>query len=98
MMERYALRIAAQKLGIREGTAAALIDPPRNYASVVGELPAGAGGDGWRRMALPYDSLVRTRRRGLPGGHAWDAQTGRAHETSPPGINGSGALYFPSRK
>jgi CheY-like chemotaxis protein len=42
MMERYASRSAAQKLGIREGTAAALIDPPRNYASVIGGLPVGA--------------------------------------------------------
>ena len=42
MMARYASRNAAQKLGIREGSTAALIDPPRNYASVIGELPAGA--------------------------------------------------------
>jgi hypothetical protein len=42
MMARYASRTAARKLGIREGTAAALIDPPRSYAGVIGELPAGA--------------------------------------------------------
>jgi CheY-like chemotaxis protein len=42
MMARYASRNAAQKLGIREGSTAALIDPPRNYASVIGDLPAGA--------------------------------------------------------
>ncbi|MGA2594968.1 MAG: hypothetical protein ABSH32_34150, partial [Bryobacteraceae bacterium] len=42
MMERYAARSACQKLGIRAGTAVALFDPPRNYASVFGELPAGA--------------------------------------------------------
>jgi len=42
MMARYASRTAAQKLGIGEGEMAALIDPPRNYASVIGELPAGA--------------------------------------------------------
>jgi len=42
MMARYASRSAAQKLGIREGATAALIDPPRNYTSVIGELPAGA--------------------------------------------------------
>ncbi|MGA2737681.1 MAG: hypothetical protein ABSG65_09545 [Bryobacteraceae bacterium] len=42
MMARYASRSAAQKLGIREGATVALIDPPRNYASVIGELPAGA--------------------------------------------------------
>jgi CheY-like chemotaxis protein len=42
MMARYTSRSAAQKLGIREGTTAALIDPPRNYATAIGELPAGA--------------------------------------------------------
>jgi DNA-binding NarL/FixJ family response regulator len=42
MMARYASRSAAQKLGMRDGCTAALIDPPRNYASVIGELPAGA--------------------------------------------------------
>jgi hypothetical protein len=42
MMARYASRNAAQKLGIREGSTAALVDPPRNYAGVIGELPAGA--------------------------------------------------------
>jgi DNA-binding NarL/FixJ family response regulator len=41
-MARYTSRNAAQKLGIGEGTTAALIDPPRNYATVIGELPAGA--------------------------------------------------------
>lgn len=42
MMDRYAGRSAAQKLGIGEGATAALIDPPRNYATVIGTLPAGA--------------------------------------------------------
>lgn len=42
MMERYAARTAAQKLGIRPGSRVALIDPPRNYAAAIGELPAGA--------------------------------------------------------
>ena len=42
MMARYASRSAAQKLGIREGCTAGRIDPPRNYASVIGELPDGA--------------------------------------------------------
>lgn len=42
MMERYAARAAAQKLGIRPGSRVALIDPPRNYAAAIGELPAGA--------------------------------------------------------
>ena len=42
MMERYATRTVAQKLGIAVGTVAAVIDPPRNYAAVIGELPEGA--------------------------------------------------------
>jgi CheY-like chemotaxis protein len=42
MMDRYAGRSASQKLGIGEGATAALIDPPRNYATVIGALPAGA--------------------------------------------------------
>ena len=37
----HAPRPAAQKLGIREGSAVALIDPPRDYASVIGKVPAG---------------------------------------------------------
>lgn len=41
MMERFGSRTAAQKLGIREGSIVALIDPPRDYAKVVGELPPG---------------------------------------------------------
>lgn len=45
MMARYASRSAAQKLGIREGSAAAVFDPPRTYAGVIGELPAGAALD-----------------------------------------------------
>ena len=42
MMERYTARSTAQKLGIGEGTTVALCEPPRNYAAVLGELPAGA--------------------------------------------------------
>jgi hypothetical protein len=42
MMERYAGRSAARKLGIVAGASAAVIDPPRNYASVIGPLPEGA--------------------------------------------------------
>ena len=42
MMARYTSRSAAQKLGIRAGLTAALIGPPRNFARVIGELPAGA--------------------------------------------------------
>ncbi len=39
MMDRYAGRTAAAKLGIREGSSVALIDPPREYAAVLGDLP-----------------------------------------------------------
>jgi CheY-like chemotaxis protein len=42
MMDRYTGRSACQKLGIGEGATAALIDPPRNYTTVIGTLPAGA--------------------------------------------------------
>lgn len=40
MMDRYASKTAAQKLGIKESSTVALIDPPRDYAKVLGELPA----------------------------------------------------------
>jgi CheY-like chemotaxis protein len=39
MMDRYAARTAAQKLGIVEGSPVAVFDAPRNYAQVIGELP-----------------------------------------------------------
>jgi CheY-like chemotaxis protein len=39
MMERYKARTAAQKLGIKQGARVALIDPPRDYMRVLGELP-----------------------------------------------------------
>jgi hypothetical protein len=42
MEERYATRTVAQKLGIKEGIEAGVIDPPRNYSAVIGELPAKA--------------------------------------------------------
>jgi hypothetical protein len=42
MMERYAARTTAQKLGIREDSTVAVIDPPGNYATAIGELPSGA--------------------------------------------------------
>ena len=42
MEERYAGRTVAQKLGIKEGTTVGLLDPPRNYAAVLGQLPADA--------------------------------------------------------
>ena len=40
-MERYASRSKAQKLGIKEGSTVALFDAPRDYAAVLGEMPAG---------------------------------------------------------
>lgn len=42
MMERYAARTTAQKLGIREDSTVAVVDPPRNYAAAIGGLPSGA--------------------------------------------------------
>lgn len=42
MMDRYAGRSAAQKLGIRAGSVVAVIDAPRDYAQVIGLLPAEA--------------------------------------------------------
>ncbi len=39
MMDRYATRTPAQKLGIKEGTALALIDPPSDYMRVLDPLP-----------------------------------------------------------
>jgi hypothetical protein len=39
MMDRYAARTAAQKLGIAEGASVALLDPPRDYAKVLGQIP-----------------------------------------------------------
>jgi len=41
VMERYAGRTKAQKLGIKEGSTVALFDAPRDYAAVLGEMPAG---------------------------------------------------------
>jgi CheY-like chemotaxis protein len=42
MMERYALRTSAQKLGVKPETAVAVFDAPRGYAQILGPLPAGA--------------------------------------------------------
>jgi len=39
MMDRYAGRTAAQKLGIKEGSTVALLDAPRDGFKVIGELP-----------------------------------------------------------
>src|SRR5690242_16286974 len=41
MMKRYAARTTAQKLGIAAGSTVAVIDPPRDYLGVLGDLPAG---------------------------------------------------------
>lgn len=41
MMSRYGSRTTAQKLGITEESTVALINPPRNVSTVVGELPGG---------------------------------------------------------
>jgi CheY-like chemotaxis protein len=42
MMERYALRTPAQKLGVKPDGDVAVFDAPRGYAQILGELPAGA--------------------------------------------------------
>ncbi|MGC9947068.1 MAG: hypothetical protein ABSF64_11935 [Bryobacteraceae bacterium] len=81
MMARYASRSAAQKLGIREGATAAVIDPPRNYASVIGELPAGAaleetGGSAWRcPTTLWFVHDAAACREALPGMRRLAART-----------------------
>lgn len=40
MMDRYASKTAAQKLGVKESSSIALIDPPQDYKRVLGEMPA----------------------------------------------------------
>lgn len=58
MMDRYASRSAAQKLGIRESSTVAVIDPPRDFMKVLGELPHGAEfaeeGDGNASVTLCF--------------------------------------------
>jgi len=39
MMERYKTRTPAQKLGIAPGNTVAVVDPPSNYLSILGDLP-----------------------------------------------------------
>jgi hypothetical protein len=39
MMERYRTRAVAQKLGIVKGSTVRLLDPPRDYPSVLGRMP-----------------------------------------------------------
>ncbi len=41
VMERYGSRTKAQKLGIRAGSTVAVIDPPRDYETALGDLPEG---------------------------------------------------------
>jgi hypothetical protein len=38
-LAQYSSRPVAQKLGIREGASVGIIDPPRDYATAIGELP-----------------------------------------------------------
>jgi CheY-like chemotaxis protein len=40
MMNRYGSRTTAQKLGIKGGSTVAVVDPPRNVNTLLGELPA----------------------------------------------------------
>lgn len=42
MMDRYAGRTAAQKLGIGKNGRVAVVDPPADYARAIGDLPEGA--------------------------------------------------------
>ncbi len=42
MMDRYKERTSAQKLGIKENSTVALIEPPLDYGRVIGILPGGA--------------------------------------------------------
>jgi hypothetical protein len=42
MMERYAGRPAAQKLGIAKDARVAVVDPPADYVRAIGKLPDGA--------------------------------------------------------
>lgn len=39
MMQRYAGRSAAEKLGIKQGSAVVLIDAPRDFSKILGKLP-----------------------------------------------------------
>lgn len=41
MMQRYAARTTAQKLGLEAGGTVFVVDPPRDYLTVLGPLPAG---------------------------------------------------------
>jgi CheY-like chemotaxis protein len=41
VMERYGSRTKAQKLGIKEGSTVAVVDPPHDYETVLGDLGEG---------------------------------------------------------
>jgi hypothetical protein len=41
MMERYTSRTTAQKLGIKEKSTVTVVNPPRDYFRILGELPGG---------------------------------------------------------
>jgi hypothetical protein len=41
MMDRYAGRTTAQKLGVKENSMVTVVDPPRDYLRVLGDLPEG---------------------------------------------------------
>lgn len=41
VMERYRARTTAQKLGVQAGFTVGVIDPPREYAAILGEMPEG---------------------------------------------------------
>ena len=82
MMDRYQARTAAQKLGIQTGSNVALIDPPRDYAAVIGALPDGVSlhEDERRRCqvtlwfvrdAADYQSALPRMRARAAGGKLW---------------------------
>lgn len=53
MMDRYAARTAARKLGIVGGSQVAVMNPPVDYEKVIGELPAGVSFEEDSRSACP---------------------------------------------
>jgi CheY-like chemotaxis protein len=70
MMERFGGRATAQKLGIREGSTVAVIDPPRDYAKAIGQLPPGVtfqeSGDEASNVTLWFVHDPETYLDGLP--------------------------------
>ncbi|HUI76273.1 MAG TPA: DUF3052 family protein [Bryobacteraceae bacterium] len=55
MMERYRMRSTAQKLGIAKGTSVCVLDPPRDYQSVLGPVPDGVS---FREGAARYCTVT----------------------------------------